>query len=69
MYGYVADSCADQNYWCQTDTNHLDLSRPHLDSQGMTGGWNGRQVEWAYMDGAPAECASSLLGSRWNFDE
>jgi hypothetical protein len=57
MYGYVQDSCADNNYWCQQDKYHLDISKPYLDSQGWTSGWNGRKLNWKYMNEAPAECA------------
>ena len=58
IYGYVQDSCADNNYWCQKDTNHLDISKPYLDSKGMTGGWNGRKVEWQFLKGTPPGCAT-----------
>jgi hypothetical protein len=55
MYGYVQDSCADKNYWCQKDTYHLDISKPYLDGKGWTAGWNGRKINWKYIYGAPAE--------------
>jgi len=58
MYGYIADSCADNNYWCQRDTNHLDLSKPALDSRGWTKGWNGRKVSWSFVKGTPPGCAA-----------
>jgi hypothetical protein len=61
MYGYIADSCADDNYWCQKDPFHLDISKPLLDAAGLTEGWNGRKINWAYLDGPPAECGPSLL--------
>jgi hypothetical protein len=54
MYGYVMDSCADNNYWCQDDRYHLDISKPYLDSLGLSSTWNGRRVTWSYVRNAPA---------------
>ena len=52
IYGYTMDSCADGNFWCQTDTYHLDISQPYLGSLGLLGSnWNGRKISWRYMDG------------------
>lgn len=58
--GYVMDSCADSNFWCQDDTYHLDISKPYLTAMGYIGGskgsknWNGRKISWKYMSGVPA---------------
>jgi hypothetical protein len=61
LEGYVADSCSDGNYWCQRDTNHLDLSKPLLQRKGLLDpSWNGRKVEWAFTDGPTSECAPRL---------
>lgn len=55
MYGYVMDHCPDQNFWCQNDAYHLDISRPYLTGMGLTGPhiWNGRKVHWSYIDDVP----------------
>jgi hypothetical protein len=55
------DSCADQNYWCQTDTFHLDISSDYLASEGVKDGWNGRKISWKYMNGAAPGCAPRFL--------
>lgn len=60
VYGYIADSCADKNWWCRRDTFHLDISAAHLDSMGLMAGWNGRKLKWTYMDGPPEECGPPL---------
>jgi hypothetical protein len=58
IFGYVMDSCADDNFWCQDDPYHLDISKPYLTGMDLTGNaWNGRKVSWAYMNGAPPGCA------------
>lgn len=54
MYGYVSDSCPDNNYWCQTDTYHLDISRAALDEFGYRSTWNGRQISWKYISDTPS---------------
>ena len=59
IYGYVADSCADNNFWCQDDTFHLDISTGYLRDEGILSGWNGRQIEWAYLNGPPSGCVLS----------
>ena len=64
MYGYVADSCADKNWWCRRDTYHLDISASHLDSMGLMHGWNGRKLSWSYMTGPPDGCAPPRGPSR-----
>jgi hypothetical protein len=46
------DSCPDQNYWCQSDAFHLDISSDYLASEGLRDGWNGRKIYWKYMNGA-----------------
>eukprot|EP00892_Ulva_mutabilis_P000953 jgi/Ulvmu1/10859/UM007_0033.1 len=51
IFGYVMDSCADGNFWCQDDTYHLDISRSYLAGMGMTSTWNGREITWQYMSG------------------
>jgi hypothetical protein len=61
IHAYVSDSCADQNYWCSKDTNHLDLSQAYLESMGMDQGWNGRKVDWRFISGPPAGCVPSFL--------
>ena len=58
IYGYTMDSCADANFWCQNDPNHLDFSEPYLDTMGYTGQkFNGRKISWSYMSGTPDGCA------------
>lgn len=60
IYGYVMDSCDDNNFWCRTDRYHLDISRPYLSGLGLTSGkkWNGREIFWKYMTGTPPGCVS-----------
>lgn len=54
IYGYVLDSCGDNNFWCQNDPGHLDLSTPYLQSLGLIGEhFNARKSSWSFMDGAP----------------
>lgn len=71
LYGYVADSCGDNNYWCRTDEHHLDVSRQYLENYPDIDGntrnlisdgkvWNSREVEWSYLDQVPPGCGSLL---------
>jgi hypothetical protein len=55
IYGYVTDKCPDANYWCKSDTWHLDIRKSALG--GMANGWNGRKISWDYVSSAPG-CAS-----------
>jgi hypothetical protein len=62
IYGYVLDSCADDNFWCQDDTYHLDISRPYLTGMDMVGNkWNGRKIHWRYLDGAAPGCGPGSI--------
>jgi hypothetical protein len=64
IYGYVMDSCADENYWCQDDTYHLDFSQPYLSGMGLTkNAWNGRKIMWQYIDDVPSGCDPDTLPS------
>jgi hypothetical protein len=54
IYGYVMDSCPDNNFWCQVDNFHLDFSEAYLDSLGLKDSWNGREISWQYLDGVPS---------------
>lgn len=54
IYGYVMDSCADDNFWCQNDVNHLDISKSYLTAMGYVSKWNGRKVSWKYMTDTPS---------------
>lgn len=73
IYGYVMDSCDDNNFWCRTDRYHLDISRPYLSGLGLTSGkkWNGREIFWKYMTGTPPGWKMSQpkfmwkSGSKW----
>lgn len=56
-HAYVADECPDDNWWCKEDHAHLDMSRTYLDAMGAGDSWNGREVTWSFMDGAPEGCA------------
>jgi hypothetical protein len=61
IYGYVLDSCADDNYWCRKDEFHVDLSQPYLTSLGLLGSggsWNGRKISWNFIPDTPAGCAA-----------
>ena len=35
VYGYISDSCADANFWCQGDKYHLDISEPLLSGDNV----------------------------------
>jgi hypothetical protein len=61
IYGYVLDSCADDNYWCRKDEFHVDLSQPYLQSLGLLGNggsWNGRKLSWNFIPDTPEGCAA-----------
>jgi hypothetical protein len=52
IYGYIMDSCADPNFWCQNDPGHLDVSSAYLQSLGLIGEhMNARKSTWRYMNG------------------
>ena len=54
LYGVIADSCLDNNYWCRRDPMHIDISKSYLESvYGSIGLWNNRFVSWSYISGAP----------------
>eukprot|EP00892_Ulva_mutabilis_P010148 jgi/Ulvmu1/7505/UM037_0049.1 len=59
VYALVADSCSDNNYWCRNDVYHLSFSQSHV--KGLCGSdtdcLNSRQMEWKFVDGAPAGLA------------
>jgi hypothetical protein len=58
IHGYVMDRCADANFWCQTDTYHLDISKSYLSGKGLLSiPWNGRRVSWKFITGPAAGCA------------
>ena len=60
IYAYTMDSCADPNFWCQNDPDHLDLSTEYLSGLGLIGEhFNARIGEWRYMDGVAPGCALS----------
>ena len=44
---------------CKDDHAHLDMSRTFLDSHGAGDTWNGREVTWSFLDGAPEGCATT----------
>ncbi|MFJ3497952.1 cellulose binding domain-containing protein [Streptomyces sp. NPDC086091] len=67
----VTDSCGDDNEWCRSDRNHLDLSTSSLsrftldgnpvgdlDAQGA---WNNRKITWEYIP-APNHSGDIKLG-------
>jgi hypothetical protein len=56
IYGYVGEACADKNWWCRDDVQHLNILKGYLDSAGVLGGWNGRKVEWDYLNTTPTGC-------------
>lgn len=59
IYGYVSDSCPDDNWWCKTDTYHLDISKKYLESEGLASNWNGRKISWKYLSATPEGCDSA----------
>lgn len=46
----------------QVDTYHLDMSKPCYTANGimMIDGWNGRAIEYKFIDAPPAKCACRL---------
>lgn len=64
IYGYVADSCADDNFWCGKDTHHLDISTPYLRGEGLlTPSWNGAHVTpCVQFVLVPGHCMAYLRG-------
>lgn len=61
MYGYVMDQCPDNNFWCQNDPYHLDISEDYLHEMGLREGstFNARKVHWDYINYVPDGYASS----------
>lgn len=55
IYGYVMDSCADPNVWCQNDPYHLDFSEDYLREMNLREGsiFNARKVHWDYINYVP----------------
>ena len=61
IYGYVMDSCPDENFWCRRDDYHLDISEPYLESLGYVGAiWNGRKISWDFLSATPGGCGFSF---------
>ena len=55
IYSYVVDSCANDNYWCREDLNHVDLSKNYLTGQGLLSpAWNGRKITWSFVTTPPS---------------
>lgn len=65
IYGYVSDMCPDENWWCQVDDGHLDISRSHLRAQGLLHNWHGREIFWEYVSSTPEQCAPEGLQGAW----
>ena len=61
IYGYVMDSCGDNNFWCQNDPQHLDISEPYLTSMGLRQGSTmaARMLHWKYINWVPNGCAAA----------
>jgi len=65
LWGYVGDSCGDNNYMCRVDTYHLDISTDYLRYDNPYGisnllqpidQWKNRKVEWEFVEGTPPGC-------------
>lgn len=60
LYGVIADSCQDPNYWCRTSEEHIDISTHELlEMLTQWGGdrtlWNNREVSWKFIKQPPAK--------------
>lgn len=60
LYGVIADSCQDPNYWCRDSEGHVDISTHELTDMLQEWGkdrrsWNNRQVTWNFIDSPPAK--------------
>jgi hypothetical protein len=60
LYGVVADSCQDPNYWCRDSQGHVDISTHELLDMLTEWGsdrskWNNRQVTWKFVKEPPAK--------------
>jgi hypothetical protein len=60
LYGVIADSCQDPNYWCRNSQEHVDISTHELlDMLAEWGSdrtkWNNRQVTWKFISEPPAK--------------
>ena len=62
IFGYVADACADDNYWCRNSQGHVDISTEYLKSQGLlTPSWNGRKITWDFVSEPPRGFAAASI--------
>ena len=60
IFGYVADGCSDDNFWCRNSQGHVDISTPYLRSEGLlTPSWNGRKITWDWMAAPPNGCVTT----------
>lgn len=60
LYGVIADSCQDPNYWCRDSVEHIDISTHEVNDMLKEWGsdrtkWNNRMVTWKFIDGPPAK--------------
>ncbi len=60
IYGVIADSCQDPNYWCRDSRGHVDISTHELLEMLQIWGsdrakWNNRQVSWKFLDQVPSK--------------
>jgi len=54
IYAIVVDSCDDNNYWCQRNRHHLDVSMSLLEREfGSIAHWNNRKIAWSFVSEAP----------------
>lgn len=60
LYGIIADSCQDPNYWCRDSQGHVDISTHELLERLKDWGadrtkWNNRQVTWKFIKQPPTQ--------------
>ena len=65
LYGIIADSCQDPNYWCRLDPGHIDIATFYLQDFIDRGLWNNRKVAWEFIDGVPEEFQMGDLKFAW----
>ena len=63
LYGYVGDSCGDNNLWCRGDPGHIDISQKYLADLISKGLWGNRRVSWQFMTGPPGGYAQGAAVS------
>ena len=70
IYGIIADSCQDPNYWCRDNVGHIDISTHEINDKLQEWGatraqWNNREVTWNFISGPPPEYTFEGVKFAW----